>query len=38
VPTATPSPSAPPATVSSGTLELTIVHSNDVWGYTRPCG
>ncbi len=26
----------PPPT--SGPLDLTIVHSNDTWGYVAPCG
>lgn len=30
------SPLAPSSTEDS--LELTIVHSNDTWGYLTPCG
>jgi 2',3'-cyclic-nucleotide 2'-phosphodiesterase (5'-nucleotidase family) len=30
------SPLAPPTTEES--LDLTIVHSNDTWGYLTPCG
>ena len=33
-PTPWPTPTAPP----DGHLALTIVHSNDTWGYTWPCG
>jgi 2',3'-cyclic-nucleotide 2'-phosphodiesterase (5'-nucleotidase family) len=29
-----PTTAAEPA----GPLDLTIVHSNDTWGYLRPCG
>jgi hypothetical protein len=31
---AQPTPTAP----ADGRFELTIVHSNDTWGYTWPCG
>lgn len=27
-----------PSPVTKGTLGLTIVHSNDTWGYLAPCG
>lgn len=26
----------PPA--AQGTLELTLIHTNDTWGYVEPCG
>ena len=35
LPPLTASPAAP---ASKGPLDLTIVHSNDTWGYLRPCG
>jgi hypothetical protein len=42
-PTNTPLPSPTPVrnplvTPEGTSLALTIVHSNDTWGYTRPCG
>lgn len=37
VPTQTPEPPTPSPTASEP-LELAIVHSNDTWGYTQPCG
>jgi hypothetical protein len=27
-----------PSSVSKGPVGLTIVHSNDTWGYLEPCG
>jgi hypothetical protein len=36
-PTQTPVPPTPSPTASEP-LELAIVHSNDTWGYTQPCG
>jgi hypothetical protein len=38
-----PAPSAPssplvPSPGTKGLLSLTIVHSNDTWGYLTPCG
>ncbi len=27
-----------PATAGRSALPLTLVHSNDTWGYTDPCG
>ncbi len=43
VPTRTPSPTASsptptPSPLPPGTIELSVVHSNDTWGYTLPCG
>ena len=39
-PTPSPSPTlaAPMATAPAGDLELTLLHSNDTWGYLAPCG
>jgi hypothetical protein len=40
-PTAAPSSTMFPAVSlaeTDATFTLTIVHSNDTWGYTRPCG
>jgi hypothetical protein len=28
----------PPAATQQPELDLTLVHSNDTWGYTDPCG
>ena len=36
-PSPTPTRKAPAAPEGTS-LSLTIVHSNDTWGYTRPCG
>jgi hypothetical protein len=41
--TDTPPPSPTPTARPEGSPEgavfsLTIVHTNDTWGYTRPCG
>lgn len=36
-PTRTPA-SAPTATRASMPIELTILHTNDNWGATEPCG
>jgi len=38
--TPTPSPQAPPPSTLPPVenLTLVIVHSNDTWGYIRPCG
>ena len=34
-----PTPSASSAAAAlPGPLDLTIVHSNDTWGYVSPCG
>lgn len=33
LPSPTPSPTPPPPPIS-----ITLVHSNDTWGYTLPCG
>lgn len=27
-----------PAPQAAGPLKLTIIHSNDTWGYVEPCG
>ena len=35
---APPTPTATPLTLQSGLFHLTIVHSNDTWGYLMPCG
>lgn len=35
-PTHTPSPI--PTATANAPFELNIVHSNDTWGYTQPCG
>ncbi len=35
-PTHTPSPM--PTATANAPFELAIVHSNDTWGYTQPCG
>jgi 2',3'-cyclic-nucleotide 2'-phosphodiesterase (5'-nucleotidase family) len=32
------SPLAPVATPAPQPLQLTLVHSNDTWGYLLPCG
>jgi 2',3'-cyclic-nucleotide 2'-phosphodiesterase (5'-nucleotidase family) len=32
-----PQPAAP-AGAQTGPFELTVVHSNDTWGYLDPCG
>ncbi len=42
-PTVPPTPTSSPAMVASPTLTtelflLAVVHSNDTWGYVRPCG
>ncbi|MBN1639704.1 MAG: hypothetical protein JXA09_00620 [Anaerolineae bacterium] len=38
-PTATPSPTPQPTpTLAAGLTEIAILHSNDTWGYTLPCG
>jgi hypothetical protein len=42
-PTHTPSPQVTPDTptpvqLTGGLFHLAIVHSNDTWGYTLPCG
>ena len=29
---------APSPEVSAGQLRLTLIHSNDTWGYVLPCG
>ena len=34
----TPFPTASQVPGPSESLELAIVHSNDTWGYSRPCG
>ena len=34
----TPLPSPTPTLLPEGYFYLTIVHSNDTWGYTLPCG
>jgi hypothetical protein len=39
--TTTPSPDVAlptPVGVTDGTIPITILHSNDTWGYTLPCG
>lgn len=34
-----PSPTAPPPTRLSGPgFHLTVLHTNDTWGYLNPCG
>jgi hypothetical protein len=40
VPTSTPAPTASPTVVvrPAALTQITIVHSNDTWGYTLPCG
>ena len=41
LPTATPlqpTPTVTQTTLPGETLDLVIVHTNDTWGYTRPCG
>lgn len=30
--------SGPAPTVAVGPLQLTILHTNDTWGYLLPCG
>lgn len=35
VPTSTPAATEPPAPAA---IELTILHTNDNWGATEPCG
>ena len=37
LPPATPSPTPQP-TVRQEPFTLTLLHTNDTWGYTRPCG
>jgi hypothetical protein len=40
-PTATPVPTSAPTvtpTPSLGSLELVVLHTNDNWGETEPCG
>lgn len=37
VPTPSPTPPNPP-TRPVEAIRLTIIQSNDTWGYTRPCG
>ena len=39
-PTFTPAMAVQPTSTipADGLFQLTIVHSNDTWGYTRPCG
>jgi len=39
-PTSTSWPTSPPAPMSSQSpnLTLTVLHTNDTWGYLRPCG
>lgn len=36
-PTKTPTP-VPSPTPTSQPIELTVVHTNDTWGYSEPCG
>lgn len=38
VATATQTPNLPASSQVAHKLELAIVHSNDTWGYTLPCG
>ena len=40
VPTSTLAPTASPTAVAlpNALTQITIVHSNDTWGYTLPCG
>jgi len=40
VPTSTPTPTASPtaAALPVALTQITIIHSNDTWGYTLPCG
>ncbi|MGA9350470.1 MAG: hypothetical protein WBW48_16940 [Anaerolineae bacterium] len=28
----------PSSTLSPSSLTLTVLHTNDTWGYTQPCG
>jgi hypothetical protein len=39
-PVAAPSPTAPPPAqpVGSDHFHLTVLHTNDTWGYLNPCG
>lgn len=38
-PTATPTPtSTPTPTPTPRPVELTVLHTNDTWGYSEPCG
>lgn len=37
LPAPTP-PASQAAATLPGPLDLTIVHSNDTWGYVNPCG
>ncbi len=37
-PPATSIPTVLPPTASPQPLELTILHTNDTWGYLLPCG
>lgn len=32
------SPLSPVASPTPGPLTLTLIHSNDTWGYVDPCG
>jgi 2',3'-cyclic-nucleotide 2'-phosphodiesterase (5'-nucleotidase family) len=37
--TSTPTPtSTPTSTPTPQPLELTVLHTNDTWGYSEPCG
>jgi len=38
IPSPSPTVPAPTATVAAGGLRLTLVHTNDTWGYLLPCG
>lgn len=33
-----PQPTAPAARQPSSTFSLTVLHTNDTWGYLLPCG
>ena len=37
-PTAQPLSSAPTARSASAEVTLTLLHTNDTWGYLLPCG
>ena len=34
----TPTPTIPPTPTPASPITLTILHTNDTWGYVRPCG
>ncbi|MCD6553153.1 MAG: hypothetical protein J7M16_03975 [Anaerolineae bacterium] len=34
----TPTPTIPPSPTPASPITLTILHTNDTWGYVWPCG